>query len=129
MKLQAEKMSEREASPDLVLELIQNASRRGEYMIMMHDDDDEAYVQIACDFDEIGDKDDGCFDLEYREGKEGNLFHCTKRVPATEIETIFLKELDGVTTWREQYPWEKKLRGSVPRKSGNSEGPSLASPD
>lgn len=68
MRLECEKLEECEATPELIRELVRNGDRRGEFMIMMRDDDEESYVQVACDFDEVGGADDGCFDLEYREG-------------------------------------------------------------
>ena len=77
MRLECEKIEESEATPELICELVRNGAKRGEFMIMMHDDDEESYVQIACDLDEVGGTDDGCFDLEYREVSECPLFHCT----------------------------------------------------
>lgn len=106
MKVECEKLSVQAATPELIRELVRDGVRRGEFMIMMHDDDDEAFVQVACDFDQVGDLDDGCFDLEYREGKDGRLFHCTQRVSAREVESIFLDELDGRLSWRNRYTWE-----------------------
>lgn len=107
MRLECEKIEEYEATPELIRELVRDGAKRGEYMIMMRDDDEESYVQIACDFDEVGGTDDGCFDLEYREGSESPLLHCRRRVSASEIEGIFLDELNGLSAWRHRYEWEK----------------------
>lgn len=106
MRVECEKLPEQLATPELIRELVRDGARRGEFMILMRDDDDEAFVQAACDFDQVGGTDDGCFDLEYREGKNGRLFHCTQCVSAQEIENIFLDELDGRVSWRNRYPWE-----------------------
>lgn len=48
----------------------------------------------------------GSFVLEYRESKNGRLFHCTQSVSAREVENIFLDELDGCVSWRNHYTWE-----------------------
>ena len=112
MKIEAEKMSECVATEELVRELVRNDARRGEYMIMMDDADEERFVQIACDYDDAGvfcHNDD--FDLEYRDGKEGQLFHCTRRVSADEVERIFLDELAGRGEWRSSLDWEKENVG------------------
>ena len=59
MKIEAEKMGERFAAEELVRELVRNDARRGEFMIMSDDEDEERFVQIACDYDEVGGKSDG----------------------------------------------------------------------
>ena len=61
MKIEAEKMGERVATEELVRELVRNDARRGEFMIMSDDEDEERLVQIACDYDEVGGKSDGLF--------------------------------------------------------------------
>ena len=106
MRVECEKLSERVATPELIRELVRDGTRRGEFMILMHDDDDEAFVQVACDLDRVEGADDCCFDLEYREGKDGRLFHCTRRVSAREVEAAFLDEYDGRLSWRDRYTWE-----------------------
>lgn len=106
MKLECEKIPECVATPELIRELVRDGIRRGDYMIMFHDDDDGAFVQIACDHGQAGGNDDGCFDLEYREGREGKLFHCKSRVSANAAEGIFLDELNGLSSWRSRYEWE-----------------------
>ena len=45
MKIEAEKMGERVATEELVRELVRNDARRGEFMIMMDDADEERFVQ------------------------------------------------------------------------------------
>ena len=106
MKIEAEKMNEQVATEELVRELVRNDARRGEYMIMMDDADEEHFVQIACDYDEVGGKSDGRFDLEYRDGRNCCLYHCTRRVSVDEVERVFLDELAGHIEWRGDFDWE-----------------------
>lgn len=110
MKIEAEKMGERVATEELVRELVRNDARRGEFMIMMDDADEERFVQVACDYDDVGGKSDGLFDLEYRDGKNGYLYHCSRRVSADEVERVFLDELAGRGEWRGDFEWEQ-LKG------------------
>jgi len=119
MKIESENMKERVATEELVRELVRDDARRGEYMIMMDDADEERFVQIACDYEDVGGKSDGCFDLEYQEGTNGNLYHCKRRVSADEVERIFLDELDGRGEWRSDFDWETECDGgSVPSITG-----------
>ena len=106
MKIEAEKMNEQVATEELVRELVRNDARRGEYMIMMDDADEEHFVQVACDDDEVGGKSDGRFDLEYRDGRNCCLYHCTRRVSVDEVERVFLDELAGHIEWRGDFDWE-----------------------
>ena len=110
MKIETANTAEQVASPKLIKELVRNDARRGEFMIMMDDADEERFVQIAGDYDDVGVfcKGDGCFDLEYRDGKEGQLFHCKRRVSADEVERVFLDELAGRGEWRSGFEWEKE---------------------
>ena len=108
MKIEAENMKERVATEELVRELVRNDARRGEFMIMSDDADEERFVQIACDYDDVGGKSDGRFDLEYQDGTNGNLYHCKRRVSADEVERIFLDELDGRGEWRSDFDWESE---------------------
>ena len=119
MKIEAENMKERVATEELVRELLRDDARRGEYMIMMDDADEERFVQIACDYEDVGGANDGCFDLEYHDGTNGNLYHCKRRVSADEVECIFLDELDGRGEWRSDFDWETECDGgSVPSITG-----------
>lgn len=106
MRLETERTSEREATPELIRKLVHDASARGEFMILMDDNDDERYVQIACDYDDVGGRDDGCFDLEYRSGSTSRLLHCKRRVTAEEVERLFLAEFVGDTSWRDDFSWD-----------------------
>ena len=108
MKIEAENMKERVATEELVRELLRDDARRGEYMIMMDDADEERFVQIACDYEDVGGKNDGRFDLEYQDGTNGNLYHCKRRVSADEVERIFLDELAGRGEWRGDFNWESE---------------------
>ena len=49
MKLETENVEETEASAELVRELMADDARRGNWLILMHDDDDAAFMQIAFD--------------------------------------------------------------------------------
>ena len=60
MKLETENVQESEASAELIRELMADDAKRGNWLILMHDDDEEAFMQIAFD-----DHPDG-IDLEYR---------------------------------------------------------------
>ena len=119
MKIEAEKMSECVATEELVRELVRNDARRGEYMIMMDDADEERFVQISCDYEDVGGKSDGRFDLEYQEGTGGRLYHCKRRVSVDEVERVFLDELAGRIEWRGDFDWETECGGgSVPSITG-----------
>ena len=112
MKIEAAEMGERVATEELVRELVRNDARRGEFMIMSDDADDSRFVQVACDYDEVGGKSDGLFDLEYRDGKNGYLYHCSRRVSADEVERVFLDELAGRGEWRSDFDWELERGGT-----------------
>ena len=49
MKIEAENMKARVATEELVRELVRNDARRGEFMILSDETDDENFVQVACD--------------------------------------------------------------------------------
>ncbi len=107
MKIETANTTEQVATPELIRELVRDDAQRGEFMIMMDDADDERFVQIACDYDDVGGLNDGCFDLEYREGKDGALYHCIRRVSAADVESAFLEELAGRGEWRKGFTWER----------------------
>ena len=62
VKLETENVQESEASAELIRELMADDAKRGNWLILMHDDDEEAFMQIAFD-----DHPDG-INLEYRDG-------------------------------------------------------------
>ncbi len=107
MKIETANTTEQVATPELIRELVRDDAQRGEFMIMMDDADDERFVQIAGDYDDVGGLNDGCFDLEYREGKDGALYHCIRRVGAADVERVFLEELAGRGEWRRGFTWER----------------------
>ena len=111
MKVECENLSEREATPELIRELIRDDARRGEFMILMQDADEEAFVQIAGDYDDVGGVNDGCFDLEYRDGESSLLYHADRRATADEVEQAFLSELRGDRSWRSRFEWETEKVG------------------
>ena len=49
MKLETENVQESEASAELIRELMTDDARRGNRLILMRDDDEEAFMQIAFD--------------------------------------------------------------------------------
>ena len=100
MKLETENVEETEASAELVRELMADDARRGNWLILMHDDDDAAFMQIAFD-----DHPDG-IDLEYREGADKPLYHCKRPVLRLEAENALLDYLDGIDTWKHRFEWE-----------------------
>jgi len=115
MKIETANTTEQTATPERIRELVRDDAGRGEYMIMMDDADEERFVQIACDYEDVGGANDGCFDLEYREGEDGALYHCTRRVGADDVERIFLEELAGRGEWRKSFTWERiDVGGTVP---------------
>ena len=119
MRIETERMKEREATAELIRQLVSDDALRGEYMILSDETDDENFVQVACDYDDVGGKSDGRFDLEYRTGHGSPLFHCTSRVGADDVERVFLDELAGRGEWRSGFEWERLNMGgggfSMPR--------------
>ena len=81
MKLETENVQKSEASAELIRELMADDARRGNWLILMHDDDEEAFMQIAFD-----DHPDG-IDLEYRDGASKPLYHCKRPVLRLEAKT------------------------------------------
>ena len=65
-------------------------------------------MQVACDYDDVGGRSDGCFDLEYRTGHGSPLFHCTRRIGADDVERVFLDFLEGRVGWRQDFRWERQ---------------------
>ena len=100
VKLETENVKETEASAELVRELMADDARRGDWLILMHDDDEEAFVQIAFD-----DHPDG-IDLEYRDGADEPLYHSKRPVLRLEAENALLDYLDGIETWKHRFEWE-----------------------
>ena len=108
MRIETERMKEREATAELIRRLVRDNALRGEFMILSDEADDENFVQVACDYDDAGGKSDGCFDLEYRAGHGSPLFHCTRRVGADDVERVFLDFLEGRVGWRQDFRWERQ---------------------
>lgn len=119
MRIETERMKQREATAELIRQLVSDDALRGEFMILSDETDDENFVQVACDYDDVGGKSDGRFDLEYRAGHGSPLFHCTSRVGADDVERVFLDELSGRGEWRSGFEWERLNMGgggfSMPR--------------
>ncbi len=106
MRIETERMKEREATAELIRQLVRDDTLRGEFMILSDETDDENFVQVACDYDDVGGKSDGHFDLEYRTGHGSPLSHCTSRVGADDVERVFLDVLEGRIGWRQDFSWE-----------------------
>jgi len=102
MKVGTENVKETEASAELIRELMADDAKRGNWLILMHDDDEEAFVQIAFD-----DHPDG-IDLEYRDGADKPLYHCKRPVLRLEAENALLDYLDGIDTWKDRFEWEEE---------------------
>ena len=100
MRLETENVQETEASAEFIRELMADDARRGNWLILMRDDDEEAFMQIAFD-----DHPDG-IDLEYREGADKPLYHCKRPVLRLEAENALLDYLDGIETWKYRFEWE-----------------------
>ena len=119
MRIETERMKQREVTAELIRQLVSDDALRGEFMILFDETDDENFVQVACDYDDVGGKSDGRFDLEYRTGHGSPLFHCTSRVGADDVERVFLDELAGRGEWRSGFEWERLNMGgggfSMPR--------------
>lgn len=49
VKLETENVKESEANAEFIRELMADDARRGNWLILMHDDDEEAFMQIAFD--------------------------------------------------------------------------------
>ena len=47
MKVETENVKESEASVELIRELMADDARRGNWLILMHDDDEESFMQIS----------------------------------------------------------------------------------
>ena len=82
MKVGTENVKETEASAELIRELMSDDARRGNWLILMHDDDEGAFMQIAFD-----DHPDG-IELEYREGMDTPLYHCRRPVLRLEAAQV-----------------------------------------
>lgn len=108
MRIETERMTQREATAELIRQLVSDDALRGEFMILSDETDDENFVQVACDYDDVGGKSDGRFDLEYRTGHGSPLFHCTSRVGADDVERVFLDFLERRTGWRSDFSWERQ---------------------
>ena len=54
MRIETERMKEREATEELIRRLVWDNALRGEFMILSDEADDENFVQVACDYDDAG---------------------------------------------------------------------------
>ena len=115
MKVETENVKATEASAELIRELMADDARRGNWLILMHDDDEEAFMQIAFD-----DHPDG-IDLEYRDGAGKPLYHCMRPVlrleaenaPITVMETADLERVCACLSHRTTTKRRRSWRCSV----------------
>ena len=63
MRIETERMKEREAMAELIRKVVRGGTLRGEFMILFDEADDENFVQIACDYDDVVGKSDGRFHI------------------------------------------------------------------
>ena len=105
MKLDCAEFHSKEPTEEMIVDLVRNNEKRGEFMIL-EADDGESFVQIAgeCDAANPG---AGVFTLEYREaGKDAPLYHAVNDVTAAEATEAFLSEFRGDHSWRAHHQWE-----------------------
>ena len=109
MKVECENLSERKATPELIRELIRDDARRGEFMILMQDADEEAFVQIAGDYEDVGGENDGCFDLEYRDGASSLLYHANRWATAMKSSRRFCPNFGVTVPSGRKFSWSYRL--------------------
>ena len=122
MKLDCAEFYSKEPTEEMIVDLVRNNEKRGEFMIL-EADDGESFVQIAGEYDAANP--DACvFTLEYREaGKSAPLYHAVNDVTAAEATEAFLSEFRGDRSWRAHHEWDvDKSYGS---SSGKADGSSL----
>lgn len=89
MRIEGANFAEREASAELIRELMADDAKRGPYMLLMQDGDEESFVQIA--FDDHP----GGTGLKYRKGKGTPVFHCPRSVSREDAERVPLEYYTG----------------------------------
>ena len=120
MKLDCAEFYSKEPTEEMIVDLVRNNEKRGEFMIL-EADDGESFVQIAGEYDAANP--DACvFTLEYREaGKSAPLYHAVNDVTAAEATEAFLSEFRGDRSWRVRHEWDvDKSYGSSSGKAGGS---------
>ena len=88
MKLDCAEFYSKEPTEEMIVDLVRNNEKRGEFMIL-EADDGESFVQIAGEYDAANP--DACvFTLEYREAeKHVSLYHAVNDVTAAEATEAF----------------------------------------
>ena len=105
MKLNCAEFYSKEPTEEMIIDLVRNNAKRGEFMIL-EADDGESFVQIAGEYD-AANPDARVFTLEYREaGKGAPLCHAVNDVTAAEATEAFLSEFRGDRSWRAHHQWE-----------------------
>ena len=106
MKLNCAEFYSKEPTEEMIVDLVCNNAKRGEFMIL-EADDGEAFVQIAGENYDEANPDARVFTLEYREaGKDAPLYHAVNDVTAAEAMEAFLSEFRGDHSWRAHHEWE-----------------------
>ena len=81
MKLNCAEFFSKDPTEEMIVDLVRNNAKRGEFMIL-EADDGESFVQIAGEYDAVN-SDARVFTLEYREaGKDAPLYHAVNDVTA-----------------------------------------------
>ena len=120
MKLNCAEFYSKEPTEEMIVDLVRNNAKRGEFMIL-EADDGESFVQMAGDYD-ASNPTAHVFTLEYREArKDAPLYHAVKDASADEVTEAFLAELRGDHSWRARHEWESgKSYGSSSEKTDRS---------
>ena len=121
MKLNCAEFCSKEPTEEMIIDLVRNNAKRGEFMIL-EADDGEAFVQIAGENYDEANPDAHVFTLEYREaGKDAPLYHAVNDVTAAEATEAFLSEFRGDHSWRARHEWDAdKSYGSSSGKTDRS---------
>lgn len=114
MKLNCAEFYSKEPTEEMIIDLVRNNAKRGEFMIL-EADDGESFVQIAGENYDAEYPDARVFTLEYREaGKDASLYHAVNDVTAAEAMEAFLSEFRGDHSWRAHHQWESiKVGGGM----------------
>ena len=101
MKLDCAEFYSKEPTEEMIVDLVRNNEKRGEFMIL-EADDGESFVQIAGEYDAANP--DACvFTLEYREaGKSAPLYHAVNDVTAAEATEAASRSSETTLSCRKQ---------------------------
>ncbi|MHC4656723.1 MAG: hypothetical protein ACYS91_17155 [Planctomycetota bacterium] len=98
MKLQTEKgIYSRNVDESDIIKAFQDDKRRGEFIILSQSK--EVYIQAAG----VG---FGPYSLEYRDGDEDHHFQCTKELSKPDVQSVFIKYLEGDESFMTTLEWK-----------------------